>query len=89
MRDAEGQEASFNDVAVGILADHFHVSFVGTGRPSRGGGEQRTTAGQLPLRVPERLYAKVHAAAISRSKTAVVDAVIRDHYGLDRDAVAA
>lgn len=71
---------SVNDLAVGILAAHFGVKFEGTGRRSPG---THTPAGPLLLRVPERIYAKVHSAALSRSKTDVVESILRQHFDLD------
>jgi predicted HicB family RNase H-like nuclease len=84
--DASSQEASVNDVAVKILADHFAVAFEGTGRRSPG---VHTTEGPLLLRVPEDLYAAVHAAAVSRSKTDVVESVLREHYERAAERAAA
>jgi hypothetical protein len=91
-QDAEEQEASFNDVGVGILADHFNVRFVGTGRRSSG---ISVPAGTVVFsRVPARLDEKIELAAGrrptgSRHKYAVVEAVFRLHYQLDADPVAA
>lgn len=85
--DASEQGASINDVATGILADHFHVPFEGTGR--RSPGAHKTEDGQVLLRVPPTLWRKVHVAAVDRSKREVVEAVLRSHYQLDADAVAA
>lgn len=81
--DAMERGCSINDVAVEILAEHFGISFEGTGRKSPGAvvGE----GGPLVLRVPAALWRKVDAAAGrmpkgSRSKVAVVQSVLRDHY---------
>ena len=75
--DAREREASVNDVAVSILAEHFRVSFKGTGRRSPG---VHTPEGPLLLRVPPALYRKVHAAAVDQSKTQVVESVLAAHY---------
>lgn len=86
--DAEEQGASVNDLAVRILAGAFGIYFNGTGRRSPGA---RPTEGALNLRVPRDLYVAIDNAAGerprgSRTKVAVVDAVLREHYAL---AVAA
>jgi hypothetical protein len=77
--DADERESSLNDVAVGILAERFGVNFQGTGRRSPG---VHTADGPLLLRCPATLYRKVHEAAVSRSKTDVVETVLREHYEL-------
>lgn len=84
-RDADEQEANINDVGVAIIADHFGIKFEGTGRRSRGA---HTPEGAVLFRVPNRVYARVEAAKNgrpkgSRSKTAVVEAIFREHYQLD------
>jgi predicted HicB family RNase H-like nuclease len=83
--DANHREVSLNDVAVGLLADHFRVSFKGTGRRSPGA---RTPAGPLPLRVPPSLWRRVHNAAVGQTKSDVVERVLRAHYDLDARAAA-
>lgn len=88
VRDAEEQGSSVNDLTVRILAEAFEVEFNGTGRRSPG---TRTTEGALNLRVPRDLYLAIDSAAGerprgSRTKVAVVDAALREHYSL---AVAA
>lgn len=86
--DAAEQEASINDVAVGILADYFGVRYTGTGR--RGQGATRLDDGQVILRrLPASLARKIHIAAIDSSKREVVEYVLRDHYSLDTDVIAA
>jgi len=76
--EAEETGVSINDLAIGILAEHFGVRFVGTGRPSRGanGG-----AG-LQLPVPASLWLRVHTAAgkSGRSKREIVEDVFRARY---------
>jgi hypothetical protein len=73
--EADDAGVSINDLAVGILAEHFGVRFVGTGRPGRGvnGG-----AG-LQLPVPASLWMRVHNASgkQGRSKRAIVEDVLR------------
>lgn len=86
--DAAEKGASVNDLAVSILAEAFDVEFNGTGRRSPGA---RPTEGALNLRVPRDLYLAIDNAASerprgSRTKVAVVDAVLREHFEL---AVAA
>lgn len=86
--DADQQETSINNVAVGILADHFGVAFVGSGR--RGPGARTTDAGQVVWQVPIALWKKIHVAATSPpSKREIVEQVLREHYQLDDVAVAA
>jgi hypothetical protein len=76
--EAEESGVSINDLAVGILAEHHGVRFVGTGRPSRGaaGG-----AG-LQLPVPQSLWLRIHNAAgkTGRSKREYVEAIFRARY---------
>lgn len=78
---------SLNDYAVGVLAEHFGVKFVGSGR--RGPGASVTT-GALMLPVPSPLYRKIHAAVLTEgSKRAVVEGVFRQHFAkLDAASVA-
>lgn len=87
--DAMSRHISINDVAVSILAAHFGVSFNGTGRKSPGAFVG--TGGPLVLRVPAALWRKVDAAAGrapkgSRTKVAVVQAILRDYYAARRAA---
>lgn len=84
--DANASGSSINDLVVGILARKFGVEFTGTGRRSPG-AELRPGAGALVLRMPPELYDEIDAAVRlqprgSRSKVAVVDAALREHYGL-------
>jgi hypothetical protein len=89
--EAAERDASLNDLAVGILADHFTVAFSGTGRRSPGAS---TSGGPLQLAVPYALWRKIDVAAGrmpkgQRSKVAVVQSVFRDHFALlDRPQAA-
>ncbi len=47
-----------------------------------------TTEGPLVLPVPIPLYNKIHAKAVDRRKNAIVEADLRDHYGLADEPVA-
>lgn len=87
----EQREDSLNDVAVGILAEHFSVRFAGSGRRSPGAA---VTDGPLNLPVPEPLYRKIEAAVARqpkgrRSKVCVVEDVFRAHFAAASTTAAA
>lgn len=76
--EADKDEVSLNDYAVGVLAKHFRVKFTPSGRKGPGAS---VTNGALMLPVPLPLYRKIHAAVIDGgSKRAVVESVFRDHF---------
>jgi hypothetical protein len=77
--DSAERGVNLNDIAVGILASRFGVAFHGTGR--RGPGTH-TRRGPLVLRIPRSLDRRIHIAAYGRTKEAVVEDVLRQHYGL-------
>jgi hypothetical protein len=86
--EAETNEVSLNDYAVGVLARQFRVKFTPSGRKGPGAS---VTSGALMLPVPLPLYRKIHAAVVSEgSKRAVVEAVFREHFAkLDAELEAA
>jgi hypothetical protein len=79
---ANAQEVSLNDYAVGVLAAHFKVKFRGTGRKSPGA---KVSNGAIMLPVPEALFNRIGTAVSKmpkgqRSKRAVVESIMRDHF---------
>lgn len=85
--DAAEQEASINDLAVGILAKRFKVNFAGSGRRSPGFRGSAVGAYRMPL--PLWLAISHEAANRQTTKKAVVADVLADHYGLAPVADAA
>lgn len=84
--EAQERDLCINDVAVGILAERYRVIFQGTGRRSNGAHKPE---GPMVFTVPLALYRKIHAAALTRTKTEVVEQDFRDHFGLVDAAAAA
>src|SRR4029079_2654201 len=67
VRETARRTSNVNDVAVGILADEFGVSFTPTGR------RRKVLAGASPvllLRVPQELKDAIHAEASRRDSNA-------------------
>lgn len=91
VEEAERDNRSLNDLAVGILADHFKVKFEPTGRPYRG---TKTTSGvvilrRVPARVDQKIEAEKSRRTRGKTKEAVVVSIIAEHYGVEAEAVAA
>lgn len=88
IEEADRNEVSLNDYAVGVLAKKFGVKFKPSGR--RGPGAS-VTSGALMLPVPLPLYRKIHAAVVYEgSKRAVVEKAYREHFeDLDLDGIDA
>ena len=81
VRETARRTSNVNDVAVGILADEFGVSFTPTGR------RRKVLAGSSPvllLRVPQELKDEIHAEASRRDSNAndVILAALADGLGV-------
>jgi hypothetical protein len=80
--ESRARGLSINDCAIGALAAHYGVRYVGTGRRSPGA---TVSDGSLLLPLPDVLYRKI-AAQVDRqpkgrrSKKAVVEDVLRGHF---------
>jgi len=81
VRETARRTSNVNDIAVGILADEFGVSFTPTGR------RRKVLAGSSPvllLRVPQELKDEIHAEASRRDSNAndVILAALADGLGV-------
>lgn len=78
--DAETQESNLTDVILGILAERYKVEYQPTGRKTTPTGEDSP----VNLRIPQRLFQRVAAAAASRNRTVQrqILADLCEHYGL-------
>src|SRR4026207_1824559 len=81
VREAARRTSNVNDVAVGILAEEFGVSYIPTGR------RRKVLAGSSPvllLRVPQELKDEIHAEASRRDSNAndVILAALADGLGV-------
>src|SRR4026208_964081 len=81
VRETARRPSNVNDVAVGILAEEFGVSYVPTGR------RRKVLAGSSPvllLRVPQELKDEIHAEASRRDSNAndVILAALADGLGV-------
>src|SRR5215211_3355627 len=78
-REVEGTQGSLNDLAVGILASRFAVSFEPSGRK----GSAPSSSGDVLLRMPPELKEKLSRRARERNRTLnqlVVDTLL-EHFG--------
>lgn len=79
---AEQKNASLNDVAVSILAEHFKVKFEPTGRPYRGTTKESGVV--ILRRVPARLDQKIEAEKSRRTrgktKESVIVSILAEHF---------
>ena len=85
VRETARQGSSVNDVAAGILADSFGISYTPTGR------RRKVLAGSSPvllLRVPQELKDEIHAEASRRDSNAndVILAALSDGLGVPADS---
>ena len=81
VREAARRASNVNDIAVGILADEFGITFSPTGR------RRKVLAGASPvllLRVPQELKNVIHAEASRRDSNAndVILAALADGLGI-------
>src|SRR6187551_1821249 len=81
VRETARRTSNVNDVAVGILAEEFGVSYIPTGR------RRKVLAGSSPvllLRVPQELKDEIHAEASRRDSNAndVILAALADRLGV-------
>ncbi|HJR94369.1 MAG TPA: hypothetical protein VJ807_02975, partial [Gaiellaceae bacterium] len=81
VRETARRESNVNDVAAGILADSFGVSYTPSGR------RRKVLAGSSPvllLRVPQELKDEIHAEASRRGSNAndVILAALADGLGV-------
>lgn len=78
-QEAAARDVTLNDVAGGILSEHFGIAWEPSGKP------YRVMAPQFKLHVPEALHIKIRMSAALNKRTVVrgiVVSVLASHYGL-------